>query len=346
MPQHLLFLVHGMGVHPTNWSVGTVNLLKEKYDGFPDLKALPFDQRFTIVEIAYDKIFEDIRIQWKDQSAAILKVMSSNGLDDDFIKKLVDAGQAPSTDNFLWTHVLDVLLYRFVPTVCMAVRVTVADQIMQKLVSNTGGELPSWSVLAHSLGTSVAHDTLNDLYHTAIPGRPNLFLSTGDTSAELVMMVANVSKVLETSPVYSSYVRPGKTTLPDRVCRYYFSVAHRRDPFTWFKSFDPPAPWPDVASSGNFKALLVRHILDWNVHDLDHYLKGPQVHIPLFRYLAGPDCISEKEEADAIKNFVDEWQAGPWAKIDEVLENVLPHQNGSWSELFSSLLKYGSLISE
>lgn len=342
MSKHLLFLVHGMGEHPANWSEVTQKLIKEAYKSYPKLSIVPFDTRFKFVEICYDNIFEDIRKRWKNESDAILKVMGSNGLDDDFVKKLVEAGQTPSTDNFLWTHVLDVLLYRFVPTVSMAVRVMVADQIMKQL--DTGGEIPSWSVLAHSLGTSVAHDTLNDLYHTAIPGRPNHSLSTGDTSAELVMMVANVSRVLETTPVYSSYVRPGATTLPDRICRYYFSVAHRRDPFTWFKTFDPPSPWPDASSAGNFKALLVRHILDWNVHDLDHYLKGPQVLIPLFRCLAGPDCISDNEEADAIKKFVDKWQAGPWSKIDEVLENILPHQNGSWSELFSSLLKYGSLI--
>jgi hypothetical protein len=330
-----------MGVHPANWSVETVQLLKDRYAAFPELSQLPFDERIETVEICYDKVFEDIRTQWKDQSAAILKVMGDNGLDNDFIKKLVEAGQTPSEDNFLWTHVLDVLLYRFVPTVCMNVRVTVADQIMKRL--DTGGEIPTWSVLAHSLGTSVAHDSLNDLYHTAVPGKSDLSLSTGDTSAELVMMVANVSKVLETTNVYTSYVRPSSITLPDRMCRYYFSVAHRRDPFTWFKPFDPSAPWPDATSAGNYKALVVRHVLDWNVHDLDHYLKGPQVHIPLFRYIAGPDCISEQEEADAIKKFVDEWQAGSWAKIDEVLENILPHQNGSWTELFSSLLKYGSL---
>jgi len=342
MSKHILFLVHGMGVHPDKWSAGTIKLLKDAYDSYPGLNIVPFDARFQFVEIGYDKIFEDIRKRWASESGAILKVMGANGLGDDFLKKLVEAGNEPGKDNFLWTHVLDVLLYRFVPTVSMAVRVSVADQIMKQL--DTGGEIPAWSVIAHSLGTSVAHDTLNDLYHTAIPGRPGHSLSTGDTAAELVMMVANVSKVLETTPVYTSYVRPAATSLPDRICRYYYSVAHRRDPITWFKTFDPPPPWPDAASATNFKALSVRHVLDWNVHDIDHYLKSPQVHIPFFRYLAGQDCVSEQEEAAAIQNFVKQWQKGSWSKIDEVLENILPHQNGSWNELFSSLLKYGSLI--
>jgi len=333
MPKHLIFLVHGMGTHPEKWSEGTRKLLTDAYNSYPDLNIIPLEDRFEFVEICYDNIFEDIRKRWKNESESILKVMGANGLDGDLIKKLVEAGQYPSKDNFLWTHVLDVLLYRFAPTVSMAVRVTVANQIMKRL--DTGGEIPAWSVLAHSLGTSVAHDTLNDLYHTAVPGKSKLSLSTGDTSAELVMMVANVSRVLELTSdlVYSSYLRPSSTILPDRVCRYYFSVAHRRDPFTWFKTFDPPPPWPDAVSTSNFKALQVRHLLDWNVHDLNHYLKGPQVHIPLFRYLAA-----------AIKKFVDEWQTGSWAKIDEVLENILPHQNGSWTELISSLLKYGALL--
>ena len=344
MGKHLVFLIHGMGIHPEKWSVDTVKLLTEAYGQFPGLKSSPFETAYEFVEISYDNIFEGIRTRWGNESAALLKVMGANGLGDDFLKKLVAVGNEPSKDSFLWTHVLDVILYRFVPTVSMAVRVSVADQIMKRL--NTGGEIPTWSVIAHSLGTSVAHDTLSDLYHTDIPGKIGYSLSPGDTDAEFIMMVANVSKVLETTPVYTSYLRPSVTLLPDRICRNYYSISHRRDPFTFFKPFDPLAPWPDSESASAFNALSVQHVLNWNVHDLDHYLKSPQVYIPLFRYLAGPDCITEQEETAVIQKFVDDWHKGEWAKVDAVLENVLPQQNGNWNELFASLLKYNSLSTQ
>jgi hypothetical protein len=44
-------------------------------------------------------------------------------------------------------------------------------------------------------------------------------------------------------------------------------------------------------------------VLEFNVHDLEHYLEDPRVHVPIFRALDGRKAVSNAEQAAAIARY-------------------------------------------
>lgn len=347
MPKQIVFLVHGMGSHAQGWSQPVQAQLRELYQGFDGLAQMPFEQRFELTEVRYDDIFEDIRKQWQKDMAAVLAVMGKQGLDSDAVDLLTKAGKTPAADNFLWTHVLDVLFYRFVPTVREAVRTRVALQILDAIRKTPDTGAIRWSVLAHSLGTAVTHDAIDALYRTPIPGEQHP-LSPNDTRANLVMMVANVSRVLQTDAnVYEGFVRPALTPDPGRACGWLLTTRHKWDPFPAPKRFDPDKSWPDPATrgAGRFQSIVVEHILEKDIHGFGHYLMNPEVHVPMFRAMTAPYMITDEENQARVEAFRARSAASPMAaKIGKKLEELLPADNAGWREFIDALIRYGQVL--
>ena len=295
MAKTILFLLHGMGRHEQGWAAGTIaqlNALPAKYGYAAFESDGSFDDRVQCVPIDYDDVFARILKEWGSSTAAIREKAAQFGVDLSTVLGWLDKADELE-NNFFWTHVVDVLLYRFFAIVTAEVRVRVRDAIAQTLNAAKGdGQLVSSAVLAHSLGTAVAHDALALLGTQPIPtpnGPSNAWM-TGNHAFDGVYMCANVSRVLETSPkVYQSVVRPPASGAASYVDTYY-NFRHALDPFAAVRPFEPIG-WGKryVATESGDK------VLQFNVHDITSYLADPRVHATLYRGLFGPGAVKPAE---------------------------------------------------
>lgn len=327
MTKHLIFFVHGMGTHKKGWSDPAWKILQEAAAGYQGLpKSASFNAKFQRVELVYDTVFENYRNRWKEDSGQLLSLLQqSGGTPPAVLDKVVKASATLGKDNFFTTHLLDVVMYRYLSLVRIPVRVTVAEQISAALVSAGLGDGADvkWSVISHSLGTSVAHDTLHYMFAS---GQSEIdVLSAEDFAPHCGLFVANVSRLLQESiDVYESLVRPS-TNKAIGIFQYFLNAKHIYDPFIKPKPFAPASTWLDTATReitpSRFQSIELNEVLEKNVHALEHYLQNPKVHISLFRALYGASSkISSEEEEAAIVTF---GQKAAAVKLDAVKAELL-----------------------
>lgn len=301
---HLLFLVHGMGAHPDGWEQPVVSKLAELYDRYEALSRKPIADRLSIVPIGYDAIFREILKEWAEANEEIGS--KADELEAGQVSQLVSWLQQGDLDDFAWSHAADVLLYRGFSLVRERVKVAVALAMARDIAVAIEADEP-WSVLAHSLGTAITHDSLHALFTSAIPSAD---LPTGfaphQAQANVVCTLANVSRALQTvPPAYDSAVKPGPPGAGGRGCQLFLNFAHKLDPFLVPEPFDPIV-WPDGKSTDEVffpRIPRLEHIHRVDVHSWLHYLEHPRVHIPLFRALTWKAAITQQEEAEALAAF-------------------------------------------
>src|SRR5437868_3059677 len=212
----LLFLSHGMGngAQPTGapaWFTDIVTGLRVAAKPFAHDKDLvlssPKAGQVLVVPLTYHPLFDKIRAKWSEQSPSesgwlpLLKGLAFS--DPQVLAKL--PGWVATAGAFFWTHVLDVLLYRYVSELTVPIREEVATQIADAWhrADLDNGANTAVHFVAHSLGTSVLHDSIATL------GADPAF-SPGTHLIQSVVTCANVSSVLETNfPAYASVDRPG-----------------------------------------------------------------------------------------------------------------------------------------
>lgn len=340
MQKHKIFLVHGMGKHAKNWSQPVQELLKECYGRYEGLRIIPFEDNFEFVEIRYDGEFDDLRKRWKQPTDDVVGLMRKAGAEETLVGTLAGWAQERDKDNFLNTHVLDVVLYRLITSVGEDVRSTVIEQIMDKL--DPGTDVLRWSVVAHSLGSAVAHDSLLELFTRKKKG-----LRPEQHGMQVLMMVANVSRLLEDPDlykydVYRSIVRPSSDPA-DGICRYYLNARHDYDPIPVPKMFKPAESWPDpqARADGRYTNLSLGIIEEANVHDFEHYLRNPTVHVELFRRLTSPKLIDDKTAGDALARHAANSPIGKFKKeLEELKKLRLADEEDNWHLILNMLRDY------
>lgn len=329
-----LFLIHGMGKHEEGWHEAVVEVLREVYGRYRVSKFVSFDDRFKIVPLGYDDVLRDLLAMWKGGGEEV--GVLAEGVQAEQVESLVGWLREVDPDELTWSHAADVLFYRLFFDVRQTVRTTVARKIAEEISDLKANE--TWSMIAHSLGTAVAHDALDTLWTGQLPGDgAGTGLSAAQNKAQLVMMVANVSRVLETSPdVYESTVRPGDANDPASGCFHYLSTRHSLDPFTIPRRFDPVNwPSPDSIEQGRYLPLRVWHLHDANVHGFEHYLINPMVHVPMLRFLTFAKAVTSEEEKEALESFRPFGDLGADQAFDlkGQLENLLPAVSDRWPRL-------------
>ncbi|MEX0738976.1 MAG: hypothetical protein WD071_06520 [Pseudohongiella sp.] len=323
MSKHLVFMIHGMGAYKKDWSKDAQATLKKSYDAYSTLAKVKFSDAYSFHEITYDHLFERIRDAWENESDGIKERLIAMGVSSGLVQTLTRLAQSGTGDGFFRTHILDVIFYRFFPTVRDPVRMHVAKSIAEALnkARNASTGPVKWSIIGHSLGTAVTHDTLHLMFaSSASPDIPPL--SVRDFSLHTYLACANVSRVLSKGnelSVYSSRVRPAMTPSRDAVMRYFLNAWNMFDPFTRPSRFEPVyATWLDTATQAArhapFQDIKTTEIRQKNVHALEHYLENPAVHIPFFR--ATCDNLSIINKAEEVKAL----QAYRKAVIDAHLE--------------------------
>jgi hypothetical protein len=335
-----------MGDWNEGWSSGIQNQLKESYASYPSLAARPFDNAFQIVEINYNEWFDDLRTQWKTEADKVVGLIPGGQIGSAALSSLVKVAQEPSKDSFLATHVLDVLLYRFVSTVHDAVKAAVQKQILDVVLTDNGVIKGPWSIIAHSLGTSVTHDVLNAMYSQELDYKGHKWKLAAATRPQLVAMIANVSRVLESDhDVYKSVVRPSLDPFGG-ACEQFLSAKHEFDPFMIPKAFRPTDDWPTVQARTEGRVGLVRinAIEKKNVHAFDHYLKNPQLHVRLFRCLTWPEAVSDSVLAQRSAEYE---LSTPLAKFEGLLKQLKKIKLGdlsSWKEIIQGFRDFADLV--
>ncbi|MEL7297117.1 MAG: hypothetical protein AAGJ86_05610, partial [Pseudomonadota bacterium] len=350
MSRHVLFAIHGMGTHDATWANPGMQVLRAAFREYAATSPLAFDDVFEVVPLVYDDRLQAIRQRANSDFAAFKGALlaqhdpATDSVTRDSLQIQLDKYESSlglAGDEFTFTHLLDVILYRFSNATRMAIDVSVAKQITDRL------EQPhlSWSVLAHSLGSSVIHNTLNSLYNTGLrndAGESVGPLSAVESRCTSLAMIANVSRVLqrEDAKVYETAVAPG-SALAGRLCGFYLNVRHKLDPFTKPKPFNPDL-WPDANtfSRERYQHIRPSHIaftedeLD-RVHAFDHYLLNPRVHVPIFRSILGRDIVGDNEYRTAKSRFDTEIERATIDRVRDRLESRLPGPTGTWRRLLS-----------
>lgn len=339
MSKHLVFLVHGMGEFADGWADDTKNQLARlygKYDSVPGLP--PFDD-LKLVEITYNHLFEALRDQWRTNSQAVLDKLSDGGLEGGALNQLTELGAAPAQEGFLATHVLDVFLYRFVGQVAEQVRTHVATKLLEEINALPVTEIRRWSIISHSLGTAVSHDSLHALF-TA----PGAVGQQRPPRANLVAMVSNVSRLLQNDiDAYLSEAHPSAD--PDKgVCAYYLNAKHDWDPFVRPKEFRPLDDWPDplTRAQNRYVPITINAFAEKNIHSLSHYLENPKVHIPLFRRLTRSGDILLTDEVLATASAVYEMSTpfGQFEKLQDQLKDLQLADSATWHQTLRAFRKF------
>ncbi len=284
-----------MGVHGDDWVTPVRTQLCDvatRYDRFDTPSALTED--VDIVPITYDHVFTGQLERWREAADDLRSFTEQEGINLGQSHFLFDwlSGATETESNAFWSHVVDVLLYRYVQDVTKQVRLHVMRDIAAALAERMQGGTPvEATVLAHSLGTAVAHDSLHLLGSLALDGS-EAFMARNFTFTSLFTL-ANVSRALQTAPgPYESIVYPITPERPGGYLRRYFDFRHAVDPIPAVRPFSP------VGWISRFHAVLgLDYFRDFNVHGFAHYLDSPRVHIPLLNTLV-PFAIPE-EEADA-----------------------------------------------
>ncbi len=294
-----VFLLHGTGVHAEGWHTPIVAELKRLWLAY-GLSEAVFERKFDLVPVTYDDIFVELVTQWQETASEIAPFADRLGAGQ--VARLAGwLADADSTQDSIAAHAIDVLLYRGFSLVADAVRDRVLKVITEHLTADS-----DWAVIAHSLGTAVAHDALDKLWQNSFGQGEPLTGNPVLRQAKAVVMIANLSRLLQSDRdvLTGSWVQPGHLGQPGRMCLRYLNINHRLDPLTRARPFDP-TDWPDRASfdAGAYQPIGVRHLHGPNVHDILHYLRNPKAHIPLFRALHYDRAIGRDSELAALTAF-------------------------------------------
>lgn len=347
--KHVVFLIHGMGVHDRTWPDEGLKVLRSAWSEYDDLSRLEFDEYIKPVPVVYDDVFETWRQEMKKDFVAFKSALLGGIADEDTSKKLsiekqIDkAGKwiGAGEPEFLWTHAMDVILYRYFTLMRLPADISVYHQFLKGLSENPGSD---WSIVGHSLGTSVAHNVLNTMYTTGLNGDPPV--TTQELRPRLIMMVANVSRVLQRpgAKVFETAVRPGPPN-GGAICKYYINVRHQFDPFTFPRSFEPDPDWPSstIHVSDKYQHIRPAHIhFERNdlgiVHNFAHYMKNPRVNAEVFRCLIDRTAITDDELREKNRDFDSSVVSTTLDQARSKLESISPAV-GSGLDIFLNLFK-------
>lgn len=296
MAKHQIFLVHGMGNFEPGWSGGVQQQLRELFKEYP--RATAFGQEVEYREIVYNDVFESWRKLWKEQTSQAVDALKGVGLDSGVAKELVQLAEAPSGDGFLRTHVLDVLMYRFLLQVSEEVCQSVRAQITKALLALPDQQSVHYSVIAHSLGTAVTYESFFGMMTADDPLRMAF-------RPDNVFMVANCIVPLwnRGGTPYQPIMAPS-LGYSDGWCFKLSNFRHELDPVAMLIPFEPKDAWfPPLAPRKEVyldQQIPAGDIQDPNVHALEHYLSHPSVHIPILRTLSYQNAISDADETNAL----------------------------------------------
>ena len=349
--KHIIFLVHGMGVYQKAstdnlkrvdndaWFESTQKNIVDAYNSYPDLKKREFGKYYKFVNINYDKYFDQLLTNTSD-TVKNLSIALPGVIPADVVGLFAKSKEIE--DNFFWTHVVDVILYKFLKGARRAIKAHVMAKILREIFgpkSKPYVRPRSWSMVAHSLGTIVAHDAISGIQGEA--------LHSGYTKAmppaSIIAMIANVIPPLAMDSFgkpYNEYMRPeGANSIVDN----YLSCSHRLDPLVQAFPFSPNE-WSHLlpgqeGGDGRFKYLpSLNHyrpdiLLDGSgklssfdeliPHSFQHYFSNPKVHLPIFFAMDPGFMMRNKAKNKVYRDYEKDTDTTQREAIASLLDNLV-----------------------
>ena len=158
MSKHIIFLVHGMGDTAPGWSRSVQNTISTAFARYGIASSRSFEDDYVFEELNYNHVFQSHIDRWKENAAAVTNQLEASGVDNDLLGTLMGFSSDTAKETFASTHILDVILYRFMQGIKSQVIAHLSEQIVGRL--NESGTVPDYSILCHSLGTAVMHDVM------------------------------------------------------------------------------------------------------------------------------------------------------------------------------------------
>ena len=278
--KQVLILIHGMGKHSADsFQEEVVTAANNALSRYPSFADVNFEDKVHIHSIGYDHIFEALREKMAESGSDLQSFITAEigGVNlPDFIGDLAGIQADLADDEFLNTHVLDVVFY--LTLLGERVRLYVAEKLLEFIQAHQ--ETTRINVLAHSLGTAVMHDTLNKLYSEGFGDGVRLNKETQPINT--LWTFANVSEVITkisglTGPL-KSVVKPGT----GGCVAAFYNIFHRFDIFTMkaINRFDPKKNDNWVSgfiydnAYGRYKTEKVSRK---NTHSIQSYIEDPVV---------------------------------------------------------------------
>lgn len=328
MTKPILVAVHGMGTHSKasfkKEIVSTLDEASKHYSFFKNNAggSLPFSKKVTVEVIEYNSHFEAVRKRLQAGGGDLSDMLKGLNNKDSIYKILKKLDVDFKQDSFFNTHWLDVILYKF-SIYGEMIRVKVAEDLVDKLQKYKQSSNPrDVHLLSHSLGTAVLHDTLHEMFTDGVSSKGKV--SIDDYQFDSLYTISNVSRLIHASRhCYESLVKP-----ENGVCKQMINIAHRLDPISWPKRFDPKHDEPDWVSDLIYQLQLFRDIkteamTEANTHAITSYLANPKVYRDLFSTIFPLDFVPTPEEiAIADEKYIETTLRGASKELSKVLKDT------------------------
>jgi len=334
--RQLVFLIHGMGNSANDvlgkadlgkWADEVTKVLRDAAASFPGIDG----KQLEIVPIQYDDVFRSHVTRWNALAEALVGTP---------LESLTKWMKATDNQDFLWGNLGDVVLYRAFAEVREHVLTHVARQLFEQIKKNGTFDV-QYSIIAHSLGTAVAHDALQKLYTVGVDGnKPALQIQNFFALANVSRLVwVNDGKFYE-----ETRVRPPDSGLPANQCAVlnYMQFRHIADPFPSILRFTrkdwSPEHYASIDDLDFFRGV--------NVHALTSYLAHPTVTSLILYRLFGEIAVpveAIKARRDAFKPYTDDL-AGAASKlavheVARMLDALSASSTGNFSTDFDEVGK-------
>lgn len=296
MNKPIVLVIHGMGSHePGSLKKQIAEGLNEAAENF-GLNDFDINDKVEFFQFNYSTFLDEIRQRDAEHASSIsehLTLLQGHGLGENIVAKLTEFFTDFDEDDMLYTHWMDVVYYGLMFW-GEKIRVDFAKKINDVMIEANRGNRDV-HIIAHSLGTAVAHDTLAKLFRkdvditSEVPG-----LDIEKFRIKSLWTVANVSRLLnllnDIADPYKSIVN----ATDDGCCDYLVNVRNILDPFTWAKQYN--------RDDGNYQLLEVDTVRYWNTHDIKEYMAAPPVSAYIFSYILGVELSENQWETGVNKH--------------------------------------------
>jgi hypothetical protein len=296
MNKPIVLVIHGMGSHePGKFKKDIAGGLNEAANSF-GLIDFDINEKVEFFQFNYSTFLDEIRQRDADHASSIadhLILLQGHGLGENIVTKLTEFFADFDEDDMLYTHWMDVVYYGLMFW-GEKIRVDFAKKINDVMIeANLGNR--DVHIIAHSLGTAVAHDTLVKLFRkdvditSKVPG-----LDIAKFRIKSLWTIANVSRLLN---LLNDIADPNKSIVnaTDNGCiDYLVNVRNILDPFTWSKQYN--------REDGKYELLEVETVRYWNTHDIKEYMAAPPVASYIFSYILGIQLSDSQWEAGVTKH--------------------------------------------
>ena len=341
MARSYVFLVHGVGRHEVGdgefaewaapWRDALITQLRRyaPYDQKTSEEIIADDICFW--PVSYDAIFrENFQQVWGNLAGALVdnEIVGATPALKSALESVANSESAEDIEKFFWDNALDAILWFTLGLAHASVKARVAKQLVEGIAAmadENNGDMSRAHIVAHSLGTSVIHDTVVSLAHES--DLHEGVLDPTNFSWQSITMVANTSRLLEaavdispgTSPsdfkAHTSICRPGQGGIVDN----YVNVRHQIDPITWPRMFSPD--W----ASGYREYRLDRFSDPKAVHDFEHYVQEPRLHRRMLRMFLGNLSLGDSDERKAAKADYEAEHPQSLSNLYQGLRDQLPN---------------------